>query len=38
MGPNKNYHDIFDTYSNLSFAATENVFELIYAIAKKVKN
>jgi hypothetical protein len=38
MGPNKNYHDIFDTYSNLSFAATENVFELIYAFAKKVKN
>ena len=34
MGPNKNYHDVFDTYENLSFSATENVFKLIYDFAK----
>jgi aminopeptidase YwaD len=36
MGPNKNYHDIFDTYENLSFSATENVFYLLYDFAKKL--
>ncbi len=36
MGPNKNYHDVFDTYENLSFSATENVFNLLYDFAKKI--
>ena len=36
MGHNKNYHDIFDTFENLSFSATENVFHLIYDFAKKL--
>jgi hypothetical protein len=36
MGPNKNYHDVFDTYENLSFSATEHVFHLIYDFAKKL--
>jgi aminopeptidase YwaD len=29
MGPNKNYHDIYDTYDNLSFAKFENIFKLL---------
>ena len=36
MGPNKNYHDVFDTYENLTFSATENVFHLIYDFAKTI--
>ncbi len=36
MGPNKNYHDVFDTYDNLTFSATENVFYLLYDFAKKL--
>lgn len=36
MGPNKNYHDVFDTYENLSFSATENVLHLIYDFAQKL--
>ena len=29
MGPNKNYHDIYDTYDNLTFAKFENIFKLL---------
>jgi aminopeptidase YwaD len=36
MGPNKNYHDVFDTYENLSFSATENVFNLLYDFSRRI--
>jgi aminopeptidase YwaD len=29
MGPNKNYHDVFDTYENLSFSAYDNILTLL---------
>jgi hypothetical protein len=29
MGPNKNYHDVFDTYENLSFAKFNDIKELL---------
>jgi aminopeptidase YwaD len=29
MGPNKNYHDIYDTYTSLSFAETNDLVDLI---------
>ncbi len=29
MGPNKNYHDINDSFENLSFAETTNLVELV---------
>jgi Zn-dependent M28 family amino/carboxypeptidase len=29
MGPNKHYHDVFDTYDELSFKAFENLSVLI---------
>lgn len=29
MGPNKHYHDIFDTYEELSFAAYNNIINLL---------
>lgn len=29
MGPNKNYHDIHDTYQNLTFAETSDLIQLI---------
>jgi aminopeptidase YwaD len=29
MGPNKNYHDVFDTYENLSFAKFNDIKELM---------
>ena len=29
MGPNKNYHDIFDTYSNLTFQETNDLLKLL---------
>lgn len=29
MGPNKNYHDIFDTYENLSFSKFIPISELL---------
>lgn len=29
MGPNKHYHDIFDTYDELSFEACEDIIKLL---------
>jgi aminopeptidase YwaD len=29
MGPNKNYHDVFDLYENLSFSAYQNIRDLL---------
>lgn len=29
MGPNKNYHDIYDTYEELSFSAYDNIVKLL---------
>jgi hypothetical protein len=29
MGPNKNYHDVFDTYENLSFAKFNDIKDLL---------
>lgn len=29
MGPNKNYHDVFDTYEELSFSAYDNILKLL---------
>ena len=29
MGPNKNYHDVYDTYEELSFAAYDNIVKLL---------
>jgi aminopeptidase YwaD len=34
MGPNKNYHDINDTFQNLSFAKSEELLNLLFAFAK----
>ncbi|MGJ8661727.1 MAG: M28 family metallopeptidase [Bacteroidota bacterium] len=36
MGPNKNYHDIFDTYDALSFAEFTDLSELIKLFIKKM--
>jgi hypothetical protein len=36
MGPNKNYHDIFDTFENLSFAETESLIFLLQKFAMSV--
>jgi hypothetical protein len=36
MGFNKNYHDIFDTYANLSFEAFEKIGKLLIAFTKKL--
>lgn len=36
MGPNKHYHDIEDTYSELSFAETNDLFTLIQMFVKKL--
>lgn len=33
MGPNKHYHDVFDTYSELSFGAFNNLFQLLKEFA-----
>jgi hypothetical protein len=37
MGPNKNYHDIYDTYNALSFAAFDSIKKLILDFVLKVK-
>ena len=29
MGPNKNYHDVYDTYEDLSFSAYNNIVKLL---------
>lgn len=36
MGPNKNYHDVFDTYENLSFNEYEDLVKLILDFLKKL--
>ena len=37
MGPNKNYHDIFDTYENLSFEAYEDITKLLVTFVNRLK-
>jgi len=34
MGPNKNYHDIFDTYENLSFSEYDDITKLLVSFFK----
>jgi Zn-dependent M28 family amino/carboxypeptidase len=34
MGPNKNYHDVFDRYENLSFSAYDNIRDLLIQFIK----
>ena len=36
MGPNKNYHDIFDTYENLSFVEYQDLVSLLCAFTKQL--
>ncbi len=36
MGPNKNYHDVYDTYEALSFAEFEDLSQLIKLFANKL--
>ena len=36
MGPNKNYHDIFDTYANLSFVEYQDLVALLCAFTKQL--
>ncbi len=36
MGPNKNYHDVYDTYTNLSFNEFNDIRELLIAFAKEL--
>lgn len=36
MGSNKNYHDVFDKYENLTFSAFENIGNLIIDFVKKI--
>ncbi len=36
MGPNKNYHDIFDTYEELSFAETDDITLLLKAFTEQL--
>jgi hypothetical protein len=36
MGPNKNYHDIFDTYENLSFVEYQDLIALMCAFTKQL--
>jgi hypothetical protein len=36
MGLNKNYHDVFDKYENLTFSAFENIGDLIIDFVKKL--
>lgn len=38
MGPNKNYHDIFDTYENLSFIEYQDITTLLIEFTKRLKN
>ena len=37
MGPNKNYHDIFDTYSNLSFQETNDLLKLLLEFVRTIE-
>lgn len=34
MGPNKNYHDVFDTFESLSFAETKDICALIISFGE----
>lgn len=36
MGPNKNYHDIFDTYENLSFKEYEDITRLLVTFVDRL--
>jgi hypothetical protein len=36
MGPNKHYHDIFDTFEELSFDAYETLSKLLTAFIRKL--
>lgn len=36
MGPNKNYHDVYDTYENLSFSAYDNIVKLLVDFIEKL--
>lgn len=36
MGPNKNYHDIFDTYENLSFEEYEDITKLLVTFVNRL--
>jgi hypothetical protein len=36
MGSNKNYHDVFDKYENLTFSAFENIGNLIIDFVRKI--
>ncbi|NRA11236.1 MAG: M20/M25/M40 family metallo-hydrolase [Crocinitomicaceae bacterium] len=37
MGPNKNYHDVFDIYDNLSFKEYEDITTLLIEFVKQLK-
>lgn len=36
MGPNKHYHDVFDTYEELSFAAYDNITKLLISYTENL--
>ncbi|MEY3236016.1 MAG: hypothetical protein RI883_117 [Bacteroidota bacterium] len=38
MGPNKNYHDVYDTYENLSFVEYNDITTLLVEFTKRLKN
>ncbi len=37
MGPNKHYHDVFDTYEELSFSEYEDITELLVRFVSKLR-
>jgi Zn-dependent M28 family amino/carboxypeptidase len=37
MGPNKHYHDVFDTYEELSFQVYEDITTLLVEFGKRLK-
>ncbi|MFN5149433.1 MAG: M28 family metallopeptidase [Flavobacteriia bacterium] len=37
MGPNKNYHDVHDTYENLSFVEYQDITTLLVEFVKRLK-
>lgn len=37
MGPNKHYHDVFDTYDELSFSEYEDITELLVRFVSKLR-
>lgn len=36
MGPNKNYHDVYDTYEALSFSAYDNIVKLLVEFVEQL--